>query len=263
MATQLVITQIDGEVGYLSLNRPHAHNAVNTELVTALTQAAQELDTRPDIKVVVLQGLGPSFCAGFDLTQFNRSRPEEMRAGVEAGHQLVQTIANMRATTVAAVHGHCIGGGMVLMMACNFRYAAANTTFRLPEADLGIPLAWGSVPWMVREAGALFTSELILSGRNLEAQEALDKGLINAIYANASLHDHAAQEAKALSRHSSLILEATKRQIVAAQKQLCADNYGFADAHLLYSALCDQASIDKRDAYLAEHARKKTAGQSA
>lgn len=263
MTTQLVITKTEGEVGYISLNRPNSHNAVNTELVAALTQAAEEMDRRAEIKVVVFTGRGPSFCAGFDLTQFNQSQPEEMRAGVESGHQLVQTIANMRATTVAAVHGHCIGGGMVLMMACDFRYAATDTTFRLPEADLGIPLAWGSVPWMVREAGTLFTTELILSCRAVKAQEVFEKGLVNAVYDSDTLHSQVALIAKRLSRHSALILEATKRQVVAARRQLCADDYGFADAHLLYSALCDQESIDKRNAYLAEHKRTKSVGKKA
>lgn len=246
----LVNVEVEGEVGRITFNRPGVHNAVNTPLIKDIISAVQYFESLTSIKVVVFDGAGPSFCAGFDLSQFKNSSPEEMRAGVEEGYRLVQTISNMRPITIASVHGHCIGGGMVLMMACDFRHAASNSSFCLPEADLGIPLAWGAVPWMVREVGALVTTELILSCRTLSAKEALEKGLVNGVCDVDELPKVVGDLSNRLRSHSMMILESTKRQVSAARQQLCSDDYGFYDAHLLYSALLDKQAEEVRGGYL-------------
>ena len=97
------------------------------------------------------------FSAGFDLREFNNPN-QDGRNGAALGKQMADAIENMKAVAVAAVHGHCVGGGVVLVAACDLRVAATNTIFSIPEVDLGIPLAWGGIPRLVREIGPAMMS---------------------------------------------------------------------------------------------------------
>jgi len=250
MYQYLSVTQ-SGAIGEIRLNRPEVLNAFNQELIEEIESAARWFDRLSDIKVVIVAGEGRSFCAGFDLKQFSsQASPSEVRATVDAGRRMAQAVGRMRAITVAAVQGHCIGGGVVLMGACDFRLAASSASFSLPETDIGIPLAWGGVPALVREMGPLFAAEFILTCRAMKADEALRRGLVNDVVADADLGDRAKALASRLARHSALILETTKSQLVATRQALCADTHAYADAHLLHSALLDPASQQARAMYL-------------
>lgn len=241
-----------GAVGELKLNRPEVRNAFNDRLIAEIEAAAHWFDRQPHIKVVVLSSEGLSFCAGFDLRQLAEvADPAEVRAAVDAGRRMVQAVAQMRAITVAAVQGHCVGGGVVLMGACDFRLAAESAKFSLPETDLGIPLAWGGVPTLVRETGALFAADFILSCRKVGAEEADRRGMVTRVVADDVLHQEAARLAESLTRHSALVLEATKAQLVASRQAVCPDLYTFNDAHVLHSALLDPDSQRERERYLA------------
>lgn len=248
----------DGAVARMHLDRPEARNAFNRELIDEIQDAVGWLDCQRHIKIVIIAGNGPSFCAGFDLKQFAQAAdPAEVRAVVAAGGRMAQAVGRARAITVAAVQGHCVGGGVVLMGACDFRLAAASARFSLPETDIGIPLAWGGVPLLVREAGPLFAADFILTCRVVEAAEAHRNGLVNDVVADDALQDRAMELANRLARHSPLVLEATKAQLVAARQALCGDAYLFADAHVLHSALLDPASQKARADYL----DRRTAGR--
>lgn len=240
-----------GSVGELRLNRAEVRNAFNQELIAEIEAAAHHFDARTDIKLVIVSGEGRSFCSGFDLNQFAKlADPAQVRATVDAGRRMSQAVARMRAVTVAAVQGHCVGGGVVLAAACDFRLAADSARFSLPETDLGIPLAWGGVPMLVREAGPLFAAEFILTCRPVDASEALRRGMVNDVVPEGELRTHVAALAERLTRHSSLVLEATKSQLVAARQALCSDAFAFSDAHVLHSALLDPASQQARARYL-------------
>lgn len=247
-----------GPIGEMRLNRPEVRNAFNQDLVAEIEAAARWFDEQRHIKIVIVSGEGPSFCAGFDLHQFSSmADPAEVRATVDAGGRMVQAVGHMRAITVAAVQGHCVGGGVVLMAACDFRLAEQSARFNLPEADLGIPLAWGGVPALVRTAGTLFAADFILTCRPVDAPEALQRGMVTGVSADGDLRDRTVALADRLARHSPLVLEATKAQLVAARQALCPDAHVFTDAHVLHSALLDPASQHSRASYLEQ--RKATA----
>lgn len=253
--------QTDGPVGHLRLNRPAVRNAFNQELIAEIESAALGFDHQHDVKVVIVSGEGKSFCSGFDLKQFSSlADPAEVRATVDAGRRMAQAVGRMRAITIAAVQGHCVGGGVVLMAACDFRLAAHSTRFSLPETDIGIPLAWGGVTALVREAGPLFAAEFILTCRVVDAGEALRRGMVNDVVADESLRDCSRTLADRLTRHSALVLETTKCQLIAARQSLCPDANSFNDAHVLHSALLDPASQHARKQYLE---RREQASESA
>lgn len=246
----------EGPVGQLRLNRPEVRNAFNNTLIQEIEAAVLAFNRQQDVKTVILSGEGPSFCAGFDLKQFSEAAdPGEVRATVDAGRRMAQAFAGMRPITVAAVQGHCVGGGVILMMACDFRLAAESARFNLPETDIGIPLAWGGVPALVRETGPLFATDFILSCRTVDASEALQRGMVNDIVADGQLRARAQSLAQRIARHSPLVLETTKSQLISARQALCPDTHTFTDAHVLHSALLDPASQQSRARYL--QARQK------
>lgn len=240
-----------GAVGHIRLDRPDVLNAFNGELIDQLLEAAAWFDRQQGVKVVVVSGEGTSFCSGFDLKQFSATAdPEEVRSIVDAGRRMVQAIAKMQAITIAAVHGNCIGGGLVLALACDFRYAARSARFKLPEADIGIPLAWGGVPWLMREVGPVLAADLILGCREVTAAEAHGWRLFNDVLDDETLSASVADIAERLCRHAPMVLKTTKAQIAAAKQSLCSDGYAFTDAHVLYSALLDTDAANARDEYL-------------
>ncbi|WP_298430485.1 enoyl-CoA hydratase/isomerase family protein [Ottowia sp.] len=250
---QYLTVSENGPVGEMRLNRPEVRNAFNQELVAEIEAAARWFDQQRHIKIVVVSGEGASFCAGFDLKQFSSAAdPAEVRATVDAGRRMVQAVARMRTITVAAVQGHCVGGGVVLMASCDLRLAAESARFSLPETDIGIPLAWGGVPALVREAGALFTADFILTCRRVEAREAQQRGLLTDVVADPDLQGQAQALAERLARHSPLVLEATKAQLVAARQFQCPDVHSYSDAYVLHAALLDHASQQARSHYLAQ-----------
>jgi len=257
MYKHLTVLQ-EGPVGELRLCRPEVRNAFNRALIQEIEEAVRAFNNQPRVKVVIVSGEGMSFCAGFDLKQFSKlSDPSDVRATVDAGRRMAQAVAGMRAITVAAVQGHCVGGGVVLMMACDFRLAAESASFNLPETDIGIPLAWGGVPALVREMGPLFTADFILTCRSVTAREALQRGMVNEVMPDGNLRGDAQALAQRISRHSPLVLETTKSQLLASKQALCPDSHTFNDAHVLHSALLDSASQQSRARYL--EARQKTA----
>lgn len=247
-----VVVNVNGPVGTLTLNRPQALNAFDRILMEDIIAAARWFDTQEEVKVVIVQGEGRAFCAGFDLQHFSSlASPNAVREVVALGRPLADAVARMRATTIAAVHGHCVGGGVVLATACDFRYASVDARFHLPETALGIPLAWGGVPWLVREIGPMRAMEFVLLCERIDAATAADMGLLNAVLpSREALLQQVRNTADTLARRSRLVLEATKQQVSAARDELAANHYSFCDAHLLHSAFTDEESRQSRLDYL-------------
>ena len=251
---------VDGEIGHLRLNRTQALNAFNLPLMKDIISAAEWFDEHKEIKVVIVEGNGRSFCAGFDMDYFSElASPEQIREIVDLGNKLANKVTKMRAVTIASVHGHCIGGGVVLMGACDFRYASINASFLLPETQLGIPLAWGGIPRLMREIGPLRTAEFTLLAERITSQEALNMGMLNEVHEDAALKDRVSVVANRLASLSSLVIETTKQQLVAAKEELASNAYSYCDAHLLHTALLDEESKATRQRYVQQmQARKNT-----
>lgn len=251
---------VEGAIGTLMLNRPEALNAFNHRLMEDIIEAVKWFDRQSDVKVVVIKGKGRAFCAGFDLNYFSAAASsKEVSEIVALGHTLAQTVSRMRATTIAEVHGHCIGGGVVLLAACDFRYASPDATFLLPETQLGIPLAWGGIPWLVREIGPLMTTEFVLLCDPISSDRALRMGMLNSVVPADVLQDHVHAIAQQLCERSRLVLELTKQQVIAARDEMVSNNYSFGDAHLLHCALLDNESIQAKNNYLNYQSERRQA----
>ena len=249
--TSLHVT-VAGPVARLTLDRPDRLNALSRTLLTELIEAAHWLDRRPSIKAVVVHGAGRAFSAGFDLDDFTRADPESSPAdGADLGRVMAEAITDLRAVTVAAVHGWCVGGGLVLAAACDLRLAADDARFSIPEVELGIPLAWGGIPRLVRELGPAITKELVLTCRPFDAAEAYGLHFLNRVVPAAELLDAADELAGLLASRSTLTLVQTKRHVNAVAEEMGSTAGAGSDALVLAAALGDPESRAAGRAYLA------------
>lgn len=240
---QTLTVAIDGAIGRLTLSRPDKLNALSIAMLDELIGAARWFDARPEAKVVIVSGSGRSFCAGFDLADFvDRSSDRPVREKADLGRQMATAVTEMQAITIAAVQGHCVGGGLVLAAACDLRVAADDARFSIPEADLGIPLAWGGVPRLVRELGPAITTELVLTCRPFDAAEAKALRFVNRVVSAARLAAAADELATTIAAKSPLTLHATKRAVRAAAEQLVSTVGAARDADLLVAAAEDPDS---------------------
>ena len=246
-------------IGRLTLSRPEKLNPLSTTCLDELAAAAAWFDARPDVRVVVVTGAGRAFCAGADLGGFSAAGDRSTREGADAGRVMVESIERMRAVTIAAVHGHCIGGGVLLAMACDLRIAADSTNFVIPEVDLGIPLTWGGIPRLVREIGAAATRDLVLSCRPFTAAEAHGLGIMNRVVPDAHLAGEIDALAQSLAGKSIYTLHATLDAVDAAAEALVSTDGAWSDADQFVTAMRDQESREVGARYLTARGRAVTA----
>ncbi len=239
----------------MTLARPERLNALSTAALEELVAAAGAIDAAPEVRVVVVAGEGRSFCAGYDLNDAPAARLapdagdwEERRRLADLGRRMADAVEGVRAVTVAALHGHVVGGGVVLAAACDLRVAGADTIFSIPEVDLGIPLGWGGVARLVREIGPARTRELVMTCRPFDAAEAHAMGFVNRVVPAGDHGDAARELAATIAGKPAPPVTVTKQQVAAA----AATPPAYADADALLAALASPES----QAAAAEYRRK-------
>src|SRR4051812_34766219 len=231
--------QADGARGRLSLNRPQKLNPLSTTTLLEIAAAARWFDEQRGVKVVVVEGRGRAFSAGADLAAFapggttadGPAATLSQRDAADAGRRMADAVEAMNAVTVARIQGHCVGGGVVLAAACDLRVAADTARFSIPEVDLGIPLAWGGIPRLVRELGPAITKELVLTCRPFDAEEARTLRFVNRVVPETKLDAAVEALANKLAEQPAYSLELTKRQVnaVAEEAGSTAESAGDAD----------------------------------
>lgn len=256
MTTTIEVSH-SGPRGAIWLNRPEKLNPLGTTTLEELVAAARLLDALPEVKVVVIGGRGRAFSAGADLEAFGPSPTSGQapsaaasREAADAGRRMADAVEAMRAVTVARLHGHCVGGAVVLAAACDLRIAAGDTRFSIPEVDLGIPLAWGGIPRLVREIGPALTKELVMTCRPFSAAEAHAAGFVNRVVPPSELDAAVEEMVELLEAKSALTLTATKRHTNAVTDGMVGTGRAWNDADSLVTALRDRESRAVAAAYL-------------
>jgi len=184
-----------GPVAWAWLARPERHNALTGELADAVSFGFESLAAEPEVRVVVLGGRGPSFCAGADLEDMKASGRADLAHNLaEAGRltRMFRAVASCPQPVVGRVHGHVLGGGVGLCCACDVPVAAEDARFGLSEVRLGILPALIS-PYVVRRLGEAHARELMLTGERFDAATALRVGLVQHVVPAAGL-DAAVEE---------------------------------------------------------------------
>jgi enoyl-CoA hydratase/carnithine racemase len=250
---EALLVEVDGRIGRVTLNRPDKLNALSRQLMSEIVELGAWLKLREDIRVVILSGAGRSFSAGFDLNDFSSaSAGESPRIAADLGRLATNALTDVPQLTIAAVHGHCVGGGVVFVAACDLRVATTETTFIIPEVDLGIPLAWGGIPRLVREIGPALTKELVLTCRPFDAAEAKAIGFINQVVAPENLNTTVNELAENLASKTLYSLHSTKQQVNAVMEEIAGTGRSAGDADMLVYAMRDPESREATARYLAQ-----------
>jgi cyclohexa-1,5-dienecarbonyl-CoA hydratase len=182
-------------------------NVIDIAMMEELTQALAEIEARSDISVVVLSGEGRAFSAGVEVAAHT---PDKVEAMLRKFHAVIRALIVSRKVTVAAVHGHCMGGGAEMAMVCDLVYTAASAQWGFPEIKLGCypPVACTALAALVGQKRA---AELILIGRTISGAEAAEIGLANRAVADEDLATAVEQTVGELLRLSSAALAVTKK----------------------------------------------------
>ena len=205
-----VLVDNDDGVALVTIDRQDALNALNVETLTKLRDHLRELAEDDTARVVVLTGAGEkAFVAGADIKYMGSLAPEEAKGWGALGHEAARLLEEMPKPTIAAINGFALGGGCELALGCDIRYASSKARLGQPEIDLGIVPGWGGTQRLARVCGLGVAKELILTGRMIDAEEALRIGLVNAI-ADPVL-DHALGVARKLAEKSPVALRVAKR----------------------------------------------------
>jgi enoyl-CoA hydratase len=206
---QPLIIEERGRVLILTLNRPHAKNAMSLQLSEELAEAFETLDNNPALSLGIITGAGGTFCAGMDLKGFARGEipivPDRGFAG------LVQRPP--RKPLIAAVEGYALGGGFEIALACDLIVAASNATFGLPEVKRGLTANAGGLLRLQHRLPYHYAMELVLTGRMLPAPEAGELHLVNRVTEPGAALDAALELAEEIARNAPLAL-ATSKQIM-------------------------------------------------
>jgi enoyl-CoA hydratase/carnithine racemase len=241
-------------IGRITLARPERLNALSPELLAELISAAHVLAEATEVKVVVVRGEGRAFSAGFDIDAVD-SFPARDR--VDLGRRMAEAVSGVPALTIAAIHGHCVGGGLVLASACDIRIASENARFVIPEVDLGIPLAWGGIPRLVRELGPAVTKELVLTCRPFTAAEAHQLRFLNRVVPDGDLDAEVDVLAASLASKPGFLIRHTKQLVDALVEDAYSTRQSFRDAEIMLAALQDAESSAARQRYLEARGRRR------
>jgi enoyl-CoA hydratase len=230
------VDQRDDAVAVVTIDRPDALNALDRETLTALRDRLRSLATDQDVHAVVLTGSGErAFAAGADIKEMTHMGVLEAHGWGMLGHECGRLLESMPKATIAAVNGLALGGGCELALACDIRYAAENASFGQPEINLAVIPGWGGTQRLARVIGAGLAKDLILTGRAIDAAEALRLGLVSAVYPREELLERALGTATALAGKSPVALSAAKD---AANRALQGDfGTGLSYEAILFSAL--------------------------
>lgn len=213
----------DKKILTVTLNRPERLNALNPELLSELLNLAQELREDPECRFVIFTGSGRAFSAGADLSTRGGpppERPEEVaptyRYKQLFGHEFMRTMENMEQITIAAVNGLALGAGLSLCMTCDFRIASENATFGIPEVNVGIFFTWGCTPRLTALIGPAWAKDLIMTGRRINAREALSIGLVHRVVPPDELISSSRSLAMEIGEKAPLAIRMTKKIVNAA-----------------------------------------------
>jgi enoyl-CoA hydratase/carnithine racemase len=247
--------QVRDGIGQLRLNRPAKLNALSPQLMQELIDASRWLAALPELRVLVVGSEGRAFCAGFDLQAMRDTRRPLDRDATDLGRQMIEALEAIPAITLAAVRGHCIGGGVLLAAACDLRIAASDASFAIPEMEIGIPLGWGGVPRLIRLVGPTVAMELVLDCRAFDAAQALAWRFVNRVLPLDELDAHALQWAQRLAQRPLQALRATKQRFAAAAETLCTSAGSQADADALLAAYRDPETLQMQQRYIGARQR--------
>ncbi|WP_375385281.1 enoyl-CoA hydratase [uncultured Microbacterium sp.] len=222
---ETILVETRGRVGWITLNRPEALNALNTQLMHDVVAAATAFDTDPAIGAIVLTGSERAFAAGADIKEMeSKSGPEMVEEDHFGGWS---QFAAIRTPVIAAVAGYALGGGCELAMMCDIIIAAESAKFGQPEINLGVIPGLGGTQRLTRAVGYYKAADMVLTGRMMGADEAERSGLVSRVVPAGELLDETAKIADTIASKSLPSVFAAKAALDAAMETTLAEGLRF------------------------------------
>jgi enoyl-CoA hydratase len=174
----------------LTINREDKMNALNIQLLQEIKHAVQQAQNDQEVKAIIITGAGnKAFAAGADIAEFSAFSVAQGTEMSREGHEVLFAIERSAKPVVAAVNGFALGGGCELTLACHLRYASENAKFGQPEINLGVPPGYGGTQRLLQIVGKGRALEILLTTNPLDAQKALQMGLVNDVFSSEDLID--------------------------------------------------------------------------
>ena len=212
----------NNHIGTLTINRPDSLNAMNREVLIEFINELKKIQSNKDIRVIIITGSGEkAFIAGADIKLMQKMNREEAFDFANLGQELANLIEKSDKPVIAAVNGYALGGGCEIALSCHLRIASDNAIFAQPEVKIGLLPGWGGTQRLPRIIGRGLANEIILTGRNVTAKEALDIGLVNRVVPQEELMNTCFDIANAILKNSpNAIAESIKLIRLAAGTKL-------------------------------------------
>jgi enoyl-CoA hydratase len=251
MSYETILIEIRDKVGLVTLNRPHALNALNAQLISELNNALDELDADRAIGCIVLTGSGKAFAAGADIKEMAELKYPQIYLD-DLFHDS-DRVAARRTPIIAAVAGFALGGGCELALMCDFILAADNARFGQPEIKLGVLPGMGGTQRLTHAVGKAKAMEMCLTGRLIDAEEAERAGLVARIVPLDQLLDEALKVAASIAEKSLPVAMMIKESVNRAFEVSLAEGIRF-ERRVFHAAFATEdqkegmaAFIEKRE----------------
>jgi enoyl-CoA hydratase len=215
-----ILVKTENQIATITINRPAKLNALNTATIADLHQAFISLEEDDRVLIILLTGAGDkAFVAGADISEFAHYSVDEGRALAALGQeQLFDLVENLKKPVIAAVNGYALGGGLELAMACHFRVASHNARLGLPEVSLGLIPGYGGTQRLPQLIGKGRAFEMIMTAGMMEAEMALEFGLVNHVTALEELHSFCTKLARKIASNSPTALRYAIKAVNAGFK---------------------------------------------
>ncbi len=257
---ETLLLEYQDHVATVWLNRPDKANAMNMPMWADLQACFEWLDAEPDVRVIILGGKGKYFCAGIDLGMFGDLMPEAGTDPARAAEKLRRFIKRLQANltsiercqkpVIAAVHGLCLGGGVDIIACCDMRYACDEAVFSIKEIDVGMTADVGSLQRLPHIIPQGIVRELAYTGRNVNAEESYEIGLVNRVYENQDELMAGVQEVAAqIAARSPISVRGVKEMLLYARDHSVDDG-------LNYIATWNSGMLSQQDVMAAVSAGK-------
>ena len=216
-----LLLEKDGPLAWIVFNQPEKRNAVSQEMWELMADYVEDIAADDRVRVVILRGAGDrAFVAGADISQFkdkrkNMADEENYRRISARGHD---ALAHLSKPLLAMINGFCIGGGVSIAITCDLRIASDDSRFGVPAAKLGVGYRFMGIRRLSELVGPSFTAEIFYTGRQFNAQEALQMGLVNRLLPVAELEKYVLDYAATLSANAPLTIAAVKRSLIELRK---------------------------------------------
>lgn len=209
MSFNNIITEKEGNILHITINRPKNLNALNSETIAELSEAIDLVNNDKEVRAAVLTGSGEkAFVAGADIKEFASFNLEEGKQLAANGHAILfNKIEQSKKPFIACVNGYALGGGCELAMACHIRIASPNAMFGLPEVSLGLIPGYGGTQRLVQLVGKGRALQMLMTAEMLKAEEALEFGLVTDVVAFGDLKMTAEAIVKKISKNAPLAIE--------------------------------------------------------